>query len=646
MNNDIENYKEFLISRILLRDIEEYTKEDKEKLQFLRRDKVDDIVISVEYTSSSIIGGIEELFLAIEEYLEKDSKNYELIKMGSLGLCSKDPMIGIQLPGKTNLILQNINLENFQTVFEGVFSKHINLEYIFGQFRNDLLEPWEGITFIDEIAFFANQQRVILNNCGKINPESIDEYIANGGYKSFVKVMNNYTRDEVAEIIEKSKLKGRGGEGFLTGKKWKIAINTDSNNKYLICNAGEGDPGAFSERFIMESDPHKLIEGIAIALYGIGAKKAYIYVDTENKLAIERLTIAINSAKEYGLLGHDVFQSGNSFDIVIRKGAGAYVCGEETALIKFLEGERGMPINKPPYPATKGLFGAPTVVNNSETLINLPKIFEKGPKWYRAIGIDSSKGTKVFSLAGKVENCGIIEVEFGTKLREIIFRVGGGVLNGKKFKGLHIGGPTGRVVAEQHLDEIIDFENENIGENLDGGIIVLDEDTCVIDTVKYFADFLKNQSCGKCIPCREGTRRISEILENITKKPVDNDNHTTLYRFKGVMQLENLAEVIKETSLCGLGKRAANPVLSSLKWFREEYEEHIFDRECKAGVCQELRTFIIDVEACIGCTICAKKCPTGAIIGTQKAPHFIVQDNCIGCGICYKSCKFNAILSM
>ena len=401
------------------------------------------------------------------------------------------------------------------------------------------------------------------------------------------------------------------------------------------------------ERLLIESDPHKVVEGIAISAYAIGVQKAYIYIESEYSLAIERVKNAIAQAKEFGLLGYDILESGYNLEIIIKKGAGAYVCGEETALISSLEGKRGRPHSKPPYPATKGLYNQPTVVNNVETLVNVPIIIEKGIEWYKSVGTQDSKGTKVFSISGKVEYTGLVEIEMGTKLRDVIFRVAGGMKNGKRFKAVHIGGPSGGSLTEKHLDTLIDYESIMLtGVSLgSSGMVVLDEDNCIIDMVKYFMNFMQKESCGICIPCREGTRRMYEILDNISKRPKDENGNTTLQRFKGVMQLESLAEVLKDTSMCGLGKKASNPVLSTLKWFREEYEEHIFERNCEAGVCQELRTFEIDVDACTGCTLCAKKCPTGAIFGTAKNAHFIVQDKCIGCGICFETCKFSAIIS-
>lgn len=641
------NNKEFLIEKVLHTTHKALDKEVAAKLSEIRRDKVSKPIISIGVNTPSQILAVNEIKSGIKDYLCERDIDADLVEVGCLGLFAFEPVISVQLPGKTKLFFKNASLENLILILDGTFNNYIHEESVLCQIRDEFLEQWEHVPFMDELAYFKNQQRLILNNCGIINSNSIEEYIANSGYKSFLNTIRNNTPEEVCNIIEKSKLKGRGGDGYPTGKKWKIALNTESEQKYLICNAGESDPGAFMERLFIESDPHKLIEGIAVSAYAIGAQKAYIYIESEYTLAITRLISAINQAKDFGILGHDILQSGYNLDIIIKEGAGAYVCGEETALISSIEGKRGRPHSKPPYPATKGLFGKPTIVNNVETLVNIPIIIDKGADWFCSIGTNDSKGTKVFSISGKIENAGLVEVAMGTKLRDVIYRVAGGILDGKKFKALHIGGPSGVCLSEDHLDTIIDYEAVLLtGASLgSAGMLVLDEDDCIIDTIKYFMNFLQKESCGICIPCREGTRRMYEILENICKRPKYENGNTTLQRFKGIMQLENLAELVKDTSMCGLGRRAANPVLSSLKWFRNEYEEHIFERNCVAGVCQELRTFEIDIDVCTGCTLCAQKCPTEAIIGSAQKAHFIVQDKCIACGICYDTCKFSAIIS-
>ncbi|MCX7862472.1 MAG: 4Fe-4S binding protein [Bacteroidales bacterium] len=496
-----------------------------------------------------------------------------------------------------------------------------------------------------EHRFFKKQKRIVLKNCGKIDPISIDEYIANGGYAALYKALNNMHPEEIIAQIEQSGLRGRGGGGFATGTKWRLAYNTPSDQKYIICNADEGDPGAFMDRAVIEGDPHRLIEGLAIGAYAIGASIAYIYIRAEYPLAVQRLKIAIKQAEDFGILGKNILNKGIDLKIKIKMGAGAFVCGEETALMHSIEGYRGMPSPRPPFPTEKGLFGKPTVINNVETFANVAEIIKNGAEWFSNMGTQKSKGTKVFALSGNIATTGLIEIPMGTTIREIIYDIAGGIKNNKKFKAVQIGGPSGGCITEENLDIPIDYENLlSVGAMMgSGGLVVMDEDTCMVDVAKFFMDFIQRESCGKCIPCREGTRRMLEILENITSKPVNNDSNQALERLKGIIQLEKLAKVIKDTSLCGLGQSAPNPVLSTLRYFREEYESHIFERICPANKCTELRKFRIDVEKCTGCGICSKKCPTSAIIGNKKSPHFINENKCIGCGSCKEACKFEAI---
>jgi NADH:ubiquinone oxidoreductase subunit F (NADH-binding)/(2Fe-2S) ferredoxin len=569
----------------------------------------------------------------------------DVIQVGCIGLCAAEPLLDIQLPGKTRISFQNVNSEKVDQILEGVFCNEVNKQQVLCQFRNDDLESWHGVRFIDEHPFFAPQQRIVLKNCGIVNPVDIGEYIARGGYRSFLDTIKTHIPAQVCDKIEKSGLRGRGGGGFPTGKKWKFANGVTAEQKYLICNADEGDPGAFMDRAVIEGDPHRLIEGMAISAYGIGATKGYIYIRAEYPLAIQRLKIALDQAREYGLLGKDIFGYGVDFDIVIKMGAGAFVCGEETALIHSIEGKRGMPRPRPPFPAISGLFGKPTIINNVETLSNIPEIMANGEEWFSSIGTETSKGTKVFALSGKINLTGLVEIPMGTKIRNIIYDIAGGIPNNKKFKSVQIGGPSGGCITNENLDIQIDYESLiEVGAMMgSGGLVVMDEDTCMVDVAKFFMDFIQRESCGKCIPCREGTRRMLEILESITRKPNGNSHKEALERFKGIIQLEKLGRVIRETSLCGLGQTSPNPVLSTIKWFREEYETHIYERKCPAGVCTELRTFKIDVEKCTGCTICARNCPTNAIIGSRKTPHFIIEDKCIGCGNCEEVCKFDAV---
>ncbi|MCB2206824.1 MAG: NADH-quinone oxidoreductase subunit NuoF [Bacteroidetes bacterium] len=614
---------------------------------FIRREKLKKPAIFMGAGTCGLGAGAGKTLKAVKEYLEKNKLAADVIEVGCIGLCSAEPLMDIQLPGFNRLSFQHVTDDKVEGLMDAVLQLEIpgDIE-VLGQFSNGNNKKWEGVDFINEHPFFAPQNRLVLKNCGLVNPVSIEEYIASGGYAGYLNLLETNSPMEICDMIEKSGLRGRGGGGFPSGKKWKFAAQTEADQKYLICNADEGDPGAFMDRAVIEGDPHRLIEGMAIAAYGIGATKAYVYIRAEYPLAIQRLNIALQQASDTGLLGKNIFNTGTDFEIKVKMGAGAFVCGEETALINSIEGMRGMPRPRPPFPAVQGLFGKPTIINNVETLSNIPEIIRLGVENFSNIGTESSKGTKVFALSGKVKLTGLIEVPMGTTLRQVIFDIAGGIPDQKDFKSVQVGGPSGGCVTEQNLDTPIEYESLlKIGAMMgSGGLVVMDEDTCMVDVAKFFMDFIQRESCGKCIPCREGTKRMLEILESITKKAVNPDVNEALERFKGVMQLEQLGKVIKETSLCGLGQTAPNPVLSTLKWFREEYEEHIFDRKCRAGVCTELRTFTIDVDKCTGCTICAKKCPTDAIIGSKKTPHFVVNEKCIACGNCFEVCKFDAVV--
>ncbi len=638
------NNTDFLREVVQLENVQ-YTLEMNRKLELLSRRRVTKPLVLVSSGTSAMVSGADRTFQAVIEYLKDRNIQAETVRTGSLGICNMEPVISVQLPGRTRVSFGNIIQEKVTPLLDDIFHNTIPVENLLGQHRHPEHDAWLDVPFIDELPFFSHQERLVLKDNGIIDPSCIGEYIALGGYRAFVKAIRQYTHEEVCDIVEKSGLRGRSGSGFNTGKKWKAAFNTSSDQKYLICNAEESDPGAFMDRGIMEGNPHLLIEGIAVAAYAIGATKAFIYIRSEYTEAIRNLASAISSAHETGLLGHNIFSSGYNLDILLREGPGAFICGEETALINSLEGKRGMPQTKPPYPAISGLNNKPTVINNVETLSNVPLIINNGYEWFTGKGTEGNTGTKLFAISGKVNITGLVEVPMGTPLRTIIYDIAGSTGNERKLKALHLGGPSGRMIPVDYLDTPVGYESlSEAGAVLgSGGLIVMDEDTCIVDMVKYFMDFMQKQSCGKCIPCREGTRRMSEILENITRKPVDETSHTTLERFKGVMQLESIASVMTDTSLCGLGKTAANPVLSSLKHFREEYEEHIFDRYCRANVCTELRTYYIDIELCTGCSMCAKKCPADAIFGTPRHPYFIVEEKCTGCGLCYDVCKFSAV---
>ncbi len=617
------------------------------RLRVLRNEVVDKPIIFIGAGTCGLGAGAGKTLKSVKAYLEMNKIDARVIETGCIGLCSSEPLMDVQLPGRSRLCFEKVNAEQVDGILSSLLgSGRVPEHNILGQYYEEGAEQWDGINGINDHPFFKPQKRIVLKNCGVRNPVSIEEYIAAGGYISYIDVLKSYSSVQVCDTIEKSGLRGRGGGGFLTGKKWKFAQAQVSDQKYLVCNADEGDPGAFMDRAVIEGDPHRLIEGMAISAYGIGATLSYVYIRAEYPLALKRLNIALEQAREYGLLGKDIFGSGIDFEIKVKMGAGAFVCGEETALIHSIEGKRGMPRPRPPFPATEGLFGKPTIINNVETLANIPSIIEMGDKKYRSIGTENSKGTKVFALSGKVALTGLVEIPMGTTLREVIFDIAGGIRGGKKFKAVQIGGPSGGCITEQNLDIRIDYDSLiDVGAMMgSGGLVVMDEDTCMVDVAKFFMDFIQRESCGKCIPCREGTRRMLEILEDITHKPANGSKHHALRRFKGVSQIEKLGKVIKETSLCGLGQTAPNPVLSTIKWFREEYEEHIFERVCRAGVCTSLRTFTIDVDKCTGCTICSRKCPANAIIGSKKSPHFIIEEKCISCGACEQACKFDAIV--
>ena len=500
----------------------------------------------------------------------------------------------------------------------------------------ETVSPTGGIKALSDTDFYKKQHRIALRNCGVINPENIEEYIGTGGYEALGKVLTEMTPDDVIQTLLDAGLRGRGGAGFPTGTKWKLCKQNDADQKYVCCNADEGDPGAFMDRSVLEGDPHAVLEAMAIAGYAIGANQGYIYVRAEYPIAVERLKIAIRQAREMELLGKNIFGTGFDFDIDLRLGAGAFVCGEETALMTSIEGKRGEPRPRPPFPAQKGLFGKPSILNNVETYANIPQIILNGPEWFASMGTEKSKGTKVFALGGKINNTGLVEVPMGTTLRTVIEEIGGGIPNGKKFKAAQTGGPSGGCIPAEHFDVPIDYDNLiAIGSMMgSGGLIVMDEDDCMVDIAKFFLEFTVEESCGKCTACRIGTKRMLEILTKITKGQATMED---------LDKLEELCHYVKANSLCGLGQTAPNPVLSTLRYFRDEYEAHIKEKRCPAGVCKALLSYNIDRDKCRGCTLCARTCPAGAIIGSVKNPHVIDQNKCIKCGACMEKCKFGAI---
>jgi NADH:ubiquinone oxidoreductase subunit F (NADH-binding)/Pyruvate/2-oxoacid:ferredoxin oxidoreductase delta subunit len=602
-------------------------------------------LIMVNSSTSGIVAGSMLTWKAIEQYAADRSIEIDLAETGSIGLSSEDPVVSVQLPGRTRIFFSRITADKVSSILDDLFHQVVPDQHVIGQLRQEGQEAWKDVPFLEEIPFFKLQNRRLMESCGIIDPFSLEEYIAGGGFSAFLKTIRSYTFSEVCELVTESGLRGRSGGGFPTGEKWKAAYRTPSDQKFLVCNAEESDPGAFMDRTLMEGNPFQLLEGISIAAYAIGSNRAYIYIRSEYRDSIRRISEAILSLREIGLLGDNILDSGYNLQISLRKGPGAFVCGEETALIASLEGRRGMPSSKPPYPSTSGYLGRPTVVNNVETLASLPGIIRNGPGWFRETGTEDCPGTKIFSISGRVPLSGLVEVPMGTSFNTIVNKIIGGVGKGRELKALHVGGPSGCMVPAEHMDVPVSYESLKEQGLLmgSGGVLVMDDRSCVVNTVRYFMEYMHRQSCGKCIPCREGTRRMAEILGTITRKPADEEGQTTLERFKGVMQLETLAEVMKDTSLCGLGQNAPNPVVSTLKYFRNEYEEHIFDRRCPSNTCTELRSWFIDVDMCTGCSICAKRCPVEAIIGTARHPYFIVQEKCIGCGICYDVCKFTAV---
>ncbi|KJR43331.1 NADH:ubiquinone oxidoreductase, NADH-binding (51 kD) subunit [Candidatus Magnetoovum chiemensis] len=589
--------------------------------------KENEINISICMGTGGIAAGGGDVMDMFKSEIEKEGieaniqQRCSVNKVGCRGFCARDVLVDVNINGAVT---------TYEHVTADVVPKIISEHIIGGNPLTDYAVKE------DYAAFTEKQVKVVLSDCGVVDPEYINSYLSHNGYNAVKKVLSQYSPEKTVEVIKSSGLRGRGGAGFPTGRKWEFVRMNEDKQRYLICNADEGDPGAFMDRSVVEGNPHLLIEGMIIAAYAIEANTGYVYIRAEYPLAVERLRIAIKEALRNGYLGENILGSAFTFNIKIKLGAGAFVCGEETALIASVEGKRGMPRSKPPFPAQKGLFGKPTIINNVETLANIPYIINKGADWFASLGTEKSKGTKVFALTGKIKNTGLIEVPMGITLKEIIYDIGGGIENGKEFKAVQTGGPSGGCITKDYLDIKVDYESlASVGSIMgSGGMVVLDEDDCMVNIAQYFLQFTQDESCGKCTPCRIGTKRLLEILERITDGRGRKDD---------ISLLVELSNDIKDASLCGLGQTAPNPVLSTIKYFRDEYEAHIHNKKCPARVCKALLTFTILENSCTGCMACARSCPTGAIIGEKKKPHRIIQEKCIKCGSCFDACKFHSV---
>ncbi|OHD25149.1 MAG: NADH dehydrogenase [Spirochaetes bacterium GWD1_27_9] len=622
--DDLKNRYNTLKALLALRDADEQVKIDVKSLKFTKEILVCAGTGCVSSESPKIVENLEK------ELKEKGfSDKIQVIKTGCFGFCEKGPIV---LVHPDNVFYVEVKPEDAKEIVEEHIVKGNKIDRLL--YEEPLVK--KRVAKHSEMSFYKKQMRIALRNCGLINPENIEEYIATEGYQALGKCLTQLKPEDVIEIIKKSGLRGRGGGGFPTGLKWEATRKNAADEKFIICNADEGDPGAFMDRSVLEGDPCSVIESMTIAGYAIGAHYGYIYIRAEYPLAIHRLEIALKQSRDAGVLGKNIMGTGFDFDIELKYGAGAFVCGEETALIKSIEGKRGEPITKPPFPAQSGLWSKPTCVNNVETFANVPPIINKGPEWYSSIGKDASKGTKVFALAGKINNVGLVEVPMGITLREIIYDIGGGIRGGKAFKAVQTGGPSGGCITKENLDTPITYENlTSIGSMMgSGGMIVMDEETCIVDIAKFYLEFTNDESCGKCTPCRVGNKRLYELLNQISDGTAPEDV---------IEKLEVLGNTIKKASLCGLGQTSPNPVLSTIKFFRDEYEEHIKNKKCRAGVCKKLMQYTIIPEKCVGCTLCAKNCPTQCISGKVKEVHKIDQEKCIKCGVCYQKCKFGAV---
>ena len=601
----------------------------KEKWEALQKNE--EPIIYVGAASCGRAAGAVQLLAQTNRWLKENELAAKIVQVGCIGPCYLEPLVDIQMPGQPRVSYNNVTPKTIPVILGSHVGESVPYtKAAIGHFGKD---PFNDIPRFFELPMLKPQVRVVLRNCGLIDPEEIDQYLAVDGYQGFMNALQ-MSPDDVIGVVRRAGLRGRGGAGFPTFKKWTVCRNAPGNQKYLICNADEGDPGAFMNRSLIESDPHALLEGMLITGHAIGASQGIVYIRAEYPLAIERLYHAMQQMRDYGLLGEHILDSDFSFDIKIKEGAGAFVCGEETALIGSIEGKRGMPKSRPPFPAISGLFGCPTIINNVETLGTLPNILRNGPDWYNRFGKEGNRGTKTFSLVGKVRRQGLIEVQLGTSLREIIFDIGGGLQ--KPFKAIQTGGPSGGCLSEEFLDLTVDYESLTAAGSImgSGGLIVMDEDTCVVDLAKYFLDFTQKESCGKCTPCRVGTRHMVEILTKITHGEGSAED---------LLALRTLGDTIKKGSLCGLGQTAPNPVLTTLRYFRNEYLEHIKDQLCRAVVCKDLIEYRVIQEKCTGCQACVKACPTGAISGPRSEPHNVDKTKCIKCRSCYVTCRFEAI---
>jgi len=588
-------------------------------------------IVYIGAASCGRAAGALDLKESVKAFLDENKKSARIIEVGCIGPCYLEPLVDIKMPGEPRVSYNNVNAKTLQMILKSHFQDGTpHKKLALGHFGTG---DFDGIPRFYDLPMLKPQVRIVLRNCGLIDPEEIDQYLAVDGYQGFMKALKS-TPEDVIATVRQAGLRGRGGAGFPTFRKWTVCREAAGEQKYLICNADEGDPGAFMNRSLIESDPHAVLEGMLIAGYAIGASKGIVYIRAEYPLAIERLKRAIGQMREYGLLGSNILGSDFSFEIKIKEGAGAFVCGEETALIGSIEGKRGMPRSRPPFPAIAGLFGSPTIINNVETLGTLPNILRNGPDWYTRFGKEGNRGTKTFSLVGKIRRPGLIEVQLGTTLREIIFDIGGGVQ--KPFKAIQTGGPSGGCLSEEFLDLTVDYESLASAGSImgSGGLIVMDEDTCIVDLAKYFLDFTQKESCGKCVPCRVGTKHILEILQRITEGEGSPDD---------LLALRTLGDTIKKGALCGLGQTAPNPVLTTLRYFRNEYLEHIKDHKCRATVCKSLIEYRVIKEKCTGCQSCVRVCPTGAITGPRSEPHNLDASKCIKCRSCYEICRYDAI---